>query len=193
MFIHFLVQILDMFQTIKSEQNLAKKNKQNIYPCGFAHWVVYAIPVSGNCIHQSVAPPSGVRELLTGVRGVSGVFQFCTRGTSTKNGSYTTHNFWYTSRWRHRVVYGIPVSGNCIHHSVPDSAGVNILLVFLPDSVRIWLFETCLGFGLENWWTSSREGRQGILYWWTWKISRLIFHPQRSYFCEIDIFVLSNP
>ncbi len=94
------------------------------------HWVVYGIPVSGNCIHKSVAPPSGVRELLTGVRGVPGVFEKRTRGNSTKIGSYTTQHFSYTSRWRHRLVYGIPVSGNCIHHSVPDSAGVNILLVF---------------------------------------------------------------
>ncbi len=157
------------------------------------HWVVYGIPVSGNSIHQSVAPPTGVREILSGVRGFFPPFEKWTRGNSTKIGSYTTQQFSYTSRWRHRLVYAIPASGNCIHHSVHESAGVNILLVFLPDSVRIWLFETCLGFGLENGWTSSREGRQGILCWWTWKISHLIFHPQRSYFCEIDIFFLSNP
>ena len=72
MFIHFLVQILDMFQTIKSEQNLAKKTSKIFTPADsctewcmefplagipytirWRHRLVYAIPANGNSIHHS--------------------------------------------------------------------------------------------------------------------------------------------
>ncbi len=83
---------------------------------------MYAIPARGNCIHQSVAPPTGVRKKLSGVRA-----DFCAipSGTLFENPwdpPYTSQKFSYTSRWRHRLVYAIPANGNSILHSEPESS-----------------------------------------------------------------------